>query len=110
MAIRRPSPQTRAVLHELAEQAPAWSHGYDLCRTLGLKPGTMYPILIRLTEQGLVEATWEADPPRGRPPRHLYRLSSEGAEMAARLAADAADAAVAPGGPARRPGFKASPA
>jgi hypothetical protein len=47
-------------------------------RRLGLKPGTVYPILIRLAERGMVEAGWEQDPPRGRPPRHLYRLSPTG--------------------------------
>jgi PadR family transcriptional regulator PadR len=81
---RRPSPQTVAVLEELAGTSD-WSHGYDLCRTLDLKPGTVYPILIRLAERALVETAWEQDAPQGRPPRHLYRLSSAGAEFVARL-------------------------
>ncbi|MEO3811934.1 PadR family transcriptional regulator [Sphaerisporangium sp. B11E5] len=79
---RRPSPQTAAVLAALAEAGAAWSHGYDLCRALGLKAGTVYPILIRLTERGQVETSWETDPPRGRPARHLYRLTTAGAELA----------------------------
>ena len=78
---RRPSPQTAAVLTALAEAGAGWSHGYDLCRALGLKAGTVYPILIRLAERGLVETSWEADPPRGRPIRHLYRLTTAGAEL-----------------------------
>jgi DNA-binding PadR family transcriptional regulator len=82
---RRPSPQTAAVLLALAEQRDEWSHGYDLCRRLGLKAGTMYPILIRLADRGQVETAWEQDPPRGRPPRHLYRLSPAGAEAVAEL-------------------------
>lgn len=77
---RRPSPQTVAVLEALAAKGAGWSHGYDLCRELGLKAGTVYPILIRLSERGHVEATWEQEAPQGRPPRHLYRLSSAGAE------------------------------
>lgn len=81
---RRPSPQTRAVLRALAA-APSWTHGYELCRTLDLKAGTVYPILIRLSERGLVERTWEQDPPPGRPARHLYRLSARGAEAVAAL-------------------------
>lgn len=40
--------------------------------------GTLYPILIRLAERGLVEACWEDEQPAGRPRRHLYRLSSDG--------------------------------
>lgn len=77
---RRPSPQTVAVLDALAAKASDWSHGYDLCRALGLKAGTVYPILIRLAERGHVETAWEQDVPQGRPPRHLYRLSDAGAE------------------------------
>ncbi|MEO3856319.1 PadR family transcriptional regulator [Acrocarpospora sp. B8E8] len=85
--VRRPSPQTAAVLSALAETGADWSHGYDLCRALGLKAGTVYPILIRLTERGQVETCWEADPPRGRPARHLYRLTTAGAELARTVAA-----------------------
>jgi len=80
---RRPSPQTMAVILELADQASGWSYGYDLCRTLELKPGTVYPILMRLAERGLVETAWERHVPQGRPARHLYRLSSAGAEFLA---------------------------
>ena len=82
---RRPSPQTVAVVDALAERTADWSHGYDLCRSLGLKAGTVYPIMIRLAERGLVETAWEQDPPPGRPARHLYRLSSAGVEFAAGL-------------------------
>jgi DNA-binding PadR family transcriptional regulator len=92
---RRPSPQTAAVLAALAERGAGWSHGYDLCRTLGLKAGTVYPILIRLAERGQVETSWEVDPPRGRPARHLYRLTSEGRELVRTVA----ESAVANEGP-----------
>jgi PadR family transcriptional regulator, regulatory protein PadR len=80
MRVRRPSPQTIAVLEALAANASDWSHGYDLCRMLGLKAGTVYPMLIRLAERGYVETAWEHEVPQGRPPRHLYRLSAAGAE------------------------------
>jgi len=43
-----------------------------------LKAGTLYPILMRLADRGLLEATWEADPPIGRPRRHLYRILGQG--------------------------------
>ena len=79
-SMRRPSPQTVAILDALAEKASDWSHGYDLCRLLGLKAGTVYPILIRLTDRGYVETAWEQEVAQGRPPRHLYRLSAAGAE------------------------------
>jgi DNA-binding PadR family transcriptional regulator len=82
---RKPSPQTQAVLTALAGRAADWSHGYELSRTLGIKAGTLYPILIRLAERGLVETAWEQDVPSGRPPRHLYRLSTGGAEYVREL-------------------------
>jgi DNA-binding PadR family transcriptional regulator len=86
---RHPSPQTAAVLTAIAAAGETWSHGYDLCRALDLKAGTVYPILIRLAERGYVETSWETDPPRGRPARHLYRLTTAGAELARTLAASA---------------------
>ena len=82
---RRISPQTAAVVLALADQGTEWSHGYDLCTRLGLKAGTVYPILMRLSDRDLVETTWEQRPPRGRPPRHLYRLTPEGARLAAQV-------------------------
>ena len=88
--VRRPSPQTVAVLDALAARASDWSHGYDLCRSLGLKAGTVYPILIRLAERGFVETAWEQEVPQGRPPRHLYRLSAAGAEQVRELRRNAA--------------------
>jgi DNA-binding PadR family transcriptional regulator len=83
--VRRPSPQTVAVLCAIAEDPERWCHGYELCRTLGLRAGTVYPILIRLAGRGYVETSWEREVPSGRPPRHLYRLSAAGAEYVARL-------------------------
>jgi DNA-binding PadR family transcriptional regulator len=75
---RRPSPQTVAILHALAEDPERWRHGYDLCLQLGIKAGSTYPILIRLADRGLLETSWEAEHVPGRPPRHLYRLTSLG--------------------------------
>lgn len=74
-----------AVLSALGERASEQSHGYDLCRALDLRAGTLYPILKRLDERGLVETRWEQNPPQGRPARHLYRLSPAGAQLVAEL-------------------------
>src|SRR5262245_12133765 len=79
---RRPSPQTLAVLTALAAEPAAWGPGYELGAEVGLASGSLYPILMRLTARGLLEATWEAEPARGRPPRHLYRLTPAGLEAA----------------------------
>jgi PadR family transcriptional regulator, regulatory protein PadR len=90
---RRPSAQTIAVLLALAEDPAVWRYGYDLCQQLGLKAGSMYPILMRLADRGLLTTAWETDPPPGRPPRHLYRLTGPGLALAADLAMPAAPAA-----------------
>ena len=58
----------------------------------------MYPILMRLADRGQVETAWEEHPPRGRPPRHLYRLSPAGAELVAELRAELPRRAVAAAG------------
>ena len=83
---RRPSAQTAAVVIALAEKPTAWRYGYELCRQLDLKPGSLYPILVRLADRGLLETAWETDPPTGRPPRHLYRLTGSGRALATELA------------------------
>lgn len=80
MPLRR-TPQTVHVLRELIEAPLEWRHGYDLCRRLGLKSGTLYPILIRLTQNHLLVTKWEASE-SGRPPRHMYRLTQAGKRFA----------------------------
>ena len=83
---RPPSEQTIAVLLTLADDPAAWRHGYDLCQQTGLKAGSMYPILIRLADRGWLETSWETGIPPGRPPRHLYRLTRAGLNLANELA------------------------
>jgi DNA-binding PadR family transcriptional regulator len=85
MRRRRPSAQTQAVLLALAADPGQWRYGYELGVEVGLKSGSLYPILMRLSDRTLVEARWEDDPPRGRPPRHLYRLTATGHELASTL-------------------------
>jgi len=48
----------------------------------GLLSGTLYPLLIRMTEQGLVEAEWREPAQPGRPARYAYRLTAAGAALA----------------------------
>src|SRR3954468_9362381 len=83
---RRPSKQTAAVLAALAREPHVSRYGYELGKEVGLEAGTLYPILMRLTGRGLLEAGWETDPPAGRPPRHLYRLTGAGERAAAEAA------------------------
>lgn len=74
-------------------QASQWQHGYALAKQTGLKSGTLYPILIRLADRGLVEACWQDEPTPGRPRRHLYRLTSAGLASATGALASAAERA-----------------
>jgi PadR family transcriptional regulator, regulatory protein PadR len=76
------------VLDAFATDATTWRYGYELGQEVGLKAGSLYPILMRLSDRGLLEATWERDTPPGRPARHLYRLSGAGVKLAAQLAAE----------------------
>jgi DNA-binding PadR family transcriptional regulator len=55
------------------------SHGFDIAEATGLRGGTVYPILRRLAEEGLVASSWEAAAigrSEGRPSRKYYRLLS----------------------------------
>jgi PadR family transcriptional regulator, regulatory protein PadR len=76
----RLSRATLAVLGALADDPSGEHYGYELMGRTGLKSGSLYPILIRLVDHGFLAATWEPDPPEGRPPRHLYRLTATGLE------------------------------
>ncbi len=80
---RRPSEQTVQVLAALADDPLEWRYGYELGLEVGLRSGSLYPILLRLSDRGLLDSAWEQAAPQGRPARHLYRLSSRGLEYAA---------------------------
>ena len=87
------SAQALSVLAVLCEEPSQWRHGYALAKQTGLKSGTLYPILIRLADRGLVEACWQEEPQPGRPRRHLYRLTSAGLASATGALASAAERA-----------------
>jgi hypothetical protein len=91
-----------AVLEALAADPVSWRYGYELGQEVGLKAGSLYPILIRLADRELLETRWEAPPP-GRPARHLYRLTSAGLDLATTLAASAQEPSGEPAR-ARQPG------
>ena len=85
------SPQTLRLFEALLADPARWRYGYDLSRETGLASGTLYPILMRLSGQQLLDTGWEAADEPGRPPRHTYRLTADGIELAqSRLAAAAA--------------------
>ena len=59
---RPPSAQAINVLRALAADPSRWRYGYDLGTQVRLKSGSLYPILVRLADRGLLEATWERGP------------------------------------------------
>ena len=72
----------------LALRSPGY--GYGLLKTLdaaGIPSdgNTIYPLLRRLEERGLLESEWNTDDSR---PRKFYRTSVAGAELAAQLMTD----------------------
>jgi PadR family transcriptional regulator PadR len=69
------------VLERFVERPTDWRYGYELSRETGLKSGTLYPILMRLAKYSLLEARWVATED-GVPPRHTYRLTPKGLELA----------------------------
>ena len=81
MKTPRLSPQTLRVLERFAERPTAWRYGYELSRETALKAGTLYPILMRLAKFSLLEAKWITTED-GVPPRHTYRLTPNGMELA----------------------------
>jgi PadR family transcriptional regulator, regulatory protein PadR len=80
------SPQALSVAGVLAD-ADDWRHGYDLMSQAGVKSGTLYPLLMRLEAQGLLEARW-VEAPHARP--FAARKGAEGARSAARGSASEA--------------------
>jgi PadR family transcriptional regulator, regulatory protein PadR len=76
--VRRSSGQTLNLLQALVEAPRAWHHGYELSKATGLLSGTLYPILMRLSDRGFLEHKWQETPEPGRPPRHVYRLTARG--------------------------------
>ncbi len=65
-------------------------YGYGLIQRLAeqgltIEEGTLYPLLRRLEQQGLLESDWEVAEPR---PRKYYRISSDGRAVLNTLAAE----------------------
>jgi PadR family transcriptional regulator PadR len=79
------SRQARTLFAEMLKMPGKWRYGYELSRQTSLLSGTLYPLLIRLSDQGLLEAKWEEPEKPGKPPRHAYRLTSDGVAFARTL-------------------------
>jgi PadR family transcriptional regulator, regulatory protein PadR len=80
--VRRPSPHTQALLAALSQRPRGWQYGYELSQMTNLKSGTIYPILMRLCDRGMLESQWKEAKIEGRPARHMYRLTAAGVAFA----------------------------
>lgn len=78
--LTKPTIGVLEALLSATDDAPAW--GLSICRDADLGPGTVYPILERLTERGWVTSREETGPHPGRPARRLYELSGTGRQLA----------------------------
>jgi PadR family transcriptional regulator PadR len=76
--------QTQLVLQALLRDPARELYGLELSELTGLLPGTAYPILLRLEQEGWVTGRWEDIDPRveKRPARRYYCLTASGATQA----------------------------
>jgi PadR family transcriptional regulator PadR len=56
--VRTFSPQTFTVLEALSHRPADWLYGLEIAKLTGLKSGSLYPILIRLADRGLLKSRW----------------------------------------------------
>ena len=76
--------QLQLILQALLRDPGRELYGLKLSEETGLLPGTAYPILLRLENEGWVTSRWEDIDPHEekRPPRRYYRLTASGATQA----------------------------
>ena len=79
---RRSSPQTLSLLEVLLAQPRSWRHGYDLSLETEIKSGTLYPVLMRLSDRGFLDSKWVESEIAGRPQRRMYKLNASGLAFA----------------------------
>jgi PadR family transcriptional regulator, regulatory protein PadR len=106
--VKLTGPLERVLRVFLADPA-ARRYGYDLMKAARLPSGTLYPMLARLHDQGLVSSQWENPPEDGRPPRKYYQLTAEGIRVARLELAQAARSAATGAAAARRPAPGSAP-
>jgi PadR family transcriptional regulator PadR len=81
----RLSLQGLQVLRFLSDRPSSEFSGAELGRALNILSGTLYPLLIRFEEAGVLSSRWEEDGngPKERGRRRLYRLTASGEAVAA---------------------------
>jgi DNA-binding PadR family transcriptional regulator len=76
----RLSHQRLQVLSSFLQQPDVELSGADVMRLTELASGSLYPILYKLEDGGLLVSRWETEDPHalGRPRRRLYRVTPLG--------------------------------
>jgi PadR family transcriptional regulator PadR len=76
--------QSLRVLRFFSETPLTPRAGADIMKATGLASGTLYPILLRFENCGLLESDWEKGPAKklGRPRRRFYSITLEGRAVA----------------------------
>jgi PadR family transcriptional regulator, regulatory protein PadR len=87
--LSRITPATLDVLAVLV-WSPEDLHGFALAKAAGRPTGSVYLILSRLEEAGMVDSYWESvnTQNEGRPRRRFYRLNPDGLNAAREILAD----------------------
>ena len=65
-----------SLLAAAAPDCPEW--GLSICKKAGYGTGTVYPVLERLLEAGLITSFWEDPQPADRPRRRYFQLTGAG--------------------------------
>jgi signal transduction histidine kinase len=77
------------VLRVFLEDPQAPHHGYDLMTATRLASGTLYPMLARLQDEGVLTSAWAPPQEDGRPPRKVYEMTGDGVRIARQGLAEA---------------------
>lgn len=73
---------TLPTAHVLYAVSRGLRHGFDIIDATGFPSGTVYPILRRLEDAGMLRSSWEpvtAARAEQRPPRRYYQITAAGA-------------------------------
>lgn len=78
------------VLAAFLESPTSELYGLQLLRATNLKSGTLYPLLDRLEDGGMLKSRWEAEDTStsGGPRRRFYRLTASGTHDARQIVAE----------------------
>ena len=94
------TPATVQVLQTFVDAADEAIYGLQICKSAGLKSGTLYPILERLESSGWIEGQWKAPDPDRAGPSAAAALQADRAGSGQR---GGRDRPAAPGRPAPSP-------